>query len=515
MRVSRWLVVFFMVLASCAGAAQSSSAPTDEPLVSITTGLATPTTVTGEAHSSRSGAVRLLFAGDVMLGRRVGPVAAAEGAQFMEAVRFVVSSSDIAAANLESPLTEQPHIAGTPNQLAAEPDLAPLLGGAGFDVMSVANNHATDSGRAGLVDTLEALGSAGIEPVGAGASIEAVASPLIRTHNGVTVAFLAFDATHIALEATPTEAGVVGYEAGTARIAVETAADNADIVAVSVHGGVEYLMDRDPILTGIATDLVSWGADIVWGHGPHVPQPVAVVDSGAGRAAVVATSLGNFVFDQKQAPTQTGLLLEVLVSADGVIAHRVGRAEHSDLRPSFVGWDLPTGPAALLDGEWWSLAGPPDLVDRVEAAPSGFTMGDPTTAATGDANGDGRDDLVVSFRRPFQANQSNQVLPARDWTDSAGRSAHLAVFEPDTMRQLWVAGTMLRPVADLAVCDGAVALAFDSLDDPATVATSAWVWWDFGFAVADELPGPGRPACADIDRDGAIDPVIIDRDGKG
>ena len=246
-----------------------------------------------------------------------------------------------------------------------------------------------------------------------------------------------------------------------------------------------------------------------------MPQPVSVVDATAGRAAVVATSLGNFVFDQKQAPTQTGLLLEVLVSGDGVIAHRVGRVRHSDLRPSFVGWDLPKGSAAVLDGEWWALTSPPDFADRPATTPIEFEAGDVTTAAIGDANGDGRDDLVVSYRRPFEVNQSNQVLPTRDWADASGRSAHLGVFEPDTMRQLWIAGTMLRPVADLAVCDGAMALAFDSLDDAATVATGAWVWWGFGFSVADELPGPGRPGCANVDRDDVLDPVIIDRQTEG
>ncbi|MDJ0959835.1 MAG: CapA family protein [Acidimicrobiia bacterium] len=512
MKVSRWLLVASLLIGSCADAADSTVERTSEP-----TDIANPsitTTVTEDATASDAGSVRLLFAGDVMLGRRVGPVAAAEGAEFMEAVRFVVSSSDFAAANLESPLTERPHVADTPNQLAAEPDLAPLLRGAGFDVMSVANNHATDSGRQGLIDTLDALEAAGVASIGGGSSIDAATSPVIEAHDGVTVAFLAFDATHIALEATAAEAGVVGYEPGRARAAVAAAASAADVVAVSVHGGVEYLLDRDPILTDIADDLVGWGADIVWGHGPHVPQPVSVVDSGADRSAIVATSLGNFVFDQKQAPTQTGLLLEVLVSSDGVIAHRVGRAEHADLRPSFVAWDPPLGPAVLLDGEWWSLARPPDLVHRAEANLDDFSFGDVTTAAVGDATGDGRNDLVVSFRRPFEMNQSNQVLPARDWMDASGRSAHLGVFEADTMRQQWIAGTMLRPVADIAVCDGAIALAFDSLDDPTTVATSAWVWWDFGFAVADELPGAGRPGCVDVDRDGVADPVIVDRGAK-
>jgi hypothetical protein len=76
---------------------------------------------------------------------------------------------------------------------------------------------------------------------------------------------------------------------------------------------------------------------------------------------------------------------------------------------------------------------------------------------------------------------------------------------------VWAAGTLQRPVAQVAVCDGSLALGFDALDDPAVVATGAWTWWSFGFAIAPELVGPGTPACADVDADGKLDPIIIDR----
>ncbi len=77
--------------------------------------------------------------------------------------------------------------------------------------------------------------------------------------------------------------------------------------------------------------------------------------------------------------------------------------------------------------------------------------------------------------------------------------------------QVWVAGTLFRPVARLAVCDGSLALAFDSLDDPTIVATGGWVWQRFGFTVPAELPGAGTPGCIDVDGDGRLDPVILDR----
>jgi poly-gamma-glutamate synthesis protein (capsule biosynthesis protein) len=462
----------------------------------------TPTTQPSPIDSS---IVRLLFAGDVMLGRRVGPVLVADGSAVLEGVRHVVSSADVAAANLESPLTDLPHISPDPNVLKADPDVAGLLAGAGFDLMSLANNHSGDAGAEGLMETMEALSLAGIRPLGAGRAISEVSRVVEMVVNGVRVSHLAFDATGLGLEAGETTPGVIRYDRPIARAVVERAAATSDIVAVGVHGGVEYLTQEDPILGDISRDLIGWGADVVWCHGPHVPQPVSIVD---GRA-IVATSLGNFLFDQQRPVTQTGLILEVLASRQGIEAFRVGRVDHGDLRAEFTGWDLPDGPAVLIDTEWWSLLSIPEPPPQQEVSLEEFPLGDVVHATLGDATGDGWEDLVVSYRHPFRTNEVNTLYPDRVFADSLGRSAHLGVFEYHTLKPIWAAGTLVRPVAEVAACDGSIALAFDSLDDPGIVATGGWKWWDFGFAAAPELPDVGSPACFDVDRDGLAEPVIL------
>jgi hypothetical protein len=87
----------------------------------------------------------------------------------------------------------------------------------------------------------------------------------------------------------------------------------------------------------------------------------------------------------------------------------------------------------------------------------------------------------------------------------------LGVYRPDDLRELWVAGTLFRPIAGVAVCDGSLALAFDSLDETTVVATGGWVWEGFGFTVPVELVGTGTPGCLDVDGDGRLDPVVVDR----
>lgn len=498
----RKLVAFLLLLAvACAGA--------DDPTTARTQSTPTLVRATGQSTEVRVGTVKLLFAGDIMLGRQVEPVAAREGPGLFEKARLVVSSADLAAANLESPLTNRPHLAENPNELEADPELADLLSGAGFDLVSMANNHSGDAGPEGLIDTLGALAAAGLAPIGAGRDSTVASAPREIEVNGIGIRFLAFDATGLGLAATEDIAGVARYAAGAARQAVQTASTRADLVVVSVHGGVEYLTEDDPILGDIAEDLVGWGADVVWGHGPHVPQPVSVIEGEAGRSAVVATSLGNFLFDQQRPPTRTGLLLEVLASPDGVEAFRVGRTDHSDLRVDFTGWEEPKAQAVLLNNEWWSLVTIPELARPTAVEAPDFPHGDVFHAGRGDVTGDGQPDLVVSYRHPFRGNEVNSLYAGRDFADEDGRSAHLGVFDTETMKPRWAAGTLLRPVAELAVCDGSLALAFDELDSPNVIATGAWVWWDFGFATAPELSGGGEPGCSDVDRDGRSDPVIL------
>ena len=112
--------------------------------------------------------VTLTFVGDVMLGRSVAPVAAADPGGVFRDVRQILRESDLTLGNLESALTTRPHVSPNPNILVAEPAAAGLLATAGFDVLVLANNHAGDAGPEGVVETLDALARHGLTAVGAG-----------------------------------------------------------------------------------------------------------------------------------------------------------------------------------------------------------------------------------------------------------------------------------------------------------------------------------------------------------
>jgi poly-gamma-glutamate capsule biosynthesis protein CapA/YwtB (metallophosphatase superfamily) len=465
------------------------------------------------ANASSSPTVRLLFAGDVMLGRGVAPVAAADPQGLFAGVRDEVSAADLAVANLESPLTLRRHLpAFGPNELEARPASAALLRGAGFDAIAIANNHAGDAGPHTVTDTVAALARAGLVALGGGSTAAAAYEPRIVVVNHVRVALLAFDATGQGPRAGAATPGVASWNERLVRAAVERARREADIVTVGIQGGTEYVPATDPRVMHLARQAAAWGADVVWGQGPHVVQPVRVLHVRRdGRPTVVATSLGNFLFDQHIPGTRQGALLEVLAGAGGVRAFRVGSV-HAAAPLQFLGWKLPQGDAAALGGDWWSLARRvTPAAKRRPASLAGF-QGTVVAAAVGDPEGNGAHQLVVVFRRPFRPTNISPLVSRRELVDRHGLTAHVGLYRPGTLQPLWVAGTLLRPVAAVAACDGAIAVGYSTLNGSAIVAAGAWRWGGFGFLTLPQLPGRGVAACANVD--GRLDPVVLERSSR-
>ena len=459
--------------------------------------------------------VRLVFAGDVMLGRGVARVAKSSPSELFAGIRFEVSSADLALANLESPLTTRTHISG-PDALEAKPSSARLLKRAGFDAVTIANNHAGDAGLKTVSDTMRALAAAKLSVVGAGASREQALTARIVSVRGLRVALLAFDTTLEGPEPADGSPGVARWNKELAEKAVGDARARSNIVVVALHGGAPYAPESDPYLLRIGRLLAGWGADVVWAAGPHVVQPVRLIKPAqSGRRTIVATSLGNLVFDQHIPGTRSGALLEVLAGTDGGRAFRVGRTV-ATAPTSFLGWKTPRSDAVELDGGWWALTRSvkpaptvrPRNMDRFKP------KGKVTAAAIGDAEGNGGRQLVVSFRRPFRPTKVNVLIPRKKLLDNHNLTAHLGLYRPSDLRPLWVAGTLLRPVAGLAVCDGSLALAYSTLNNPSIAGTGAWKWGGFGFTPLADLPGFGKPACADVDGDGRLDPLILERSSR-
>ena len=237
-----------------------------------------------------------------MLGRGVAD-AHNEGGwdKILTALNTVTTGADFQFANLESPLTDAPLLEERLD-LRAPPAATEALQAAGFNLVSIANNHSLDAGENGLQDTLLALHSAGILAVGPSTV------PIVTTSEGSKITWFAFDDTDRSLDANSLSN------------VLHASSCPHSLIVVSIHWGSELETAPNERQRALAEVLASAGADIILGHHPHVLQPVVWVwGEGRGRPTLVAYSLGNALFDQVSPPgVRYGALLVLEVSSLGV-----------------------------------------------------------------------------------------------------------------------------------------------------------------------------------------------------
>ena len=228
-----------------------------------------------------------------------------------------LSAADIAVGNLESTLSEL----GTRNAqqdytFKGDPRGVEGLALAGFDFLSLANNHALDCGSEAMLDTIARLEANGIGHAGAGADKAAAWTPAVRDVNGTTVAFFGF--SHIlpsGFVATDTSAGIARGRGNMDAVeaAIRAAKEQYDYVLVSFHWGVEYQDHCNGDQVADAHRAIDAGADMVLSHHPHVIQAVEYYNG-----KLIAYSLGDFVFDHYSRKTGEAFILEAELGPNGV-----------------------------------------------------------------------------------------------------------------------------------------------------------------------------------------------------
>lgn len=289
---------------------------------------------------SGDGAVTLVAVGDVMMDRGVRLAMNKLGMTHpFEGTHQVLSSADIAVANLETPISNR----GTPlNMFRAYPDVMKTLRYSGIDVVSVANNHILDYDEIALSDTLAYLRDNGIQGVGAGLNAAEARRAAVVDVRGMTMSFLAYTELWFCqtkdnreYDATETRAGVAPLKEEVVTAGVASAAASSDFVVVSCHWGQEYNHYSNDTQRRFARIATSAGARVVLGHHPHVLQGIEFGDSW-----VVAYSLGNFVFDQRQPGTQDSLILRITISAGHIIRVELLPCYIVDCRPVLLAGDL-------------------------------------------------------------------------------------------------------------------------------------------------------------------------------
>jgi poly-gamma-glutamate synthesis protein (capsule biosynthesis protein) len=261
----------------------------------------------------------LAAAGDLMMDRSVETAVWEHGTGWaLEKVREAVSSADIAFVNLESPIAEKSAMLEKPIGFRAPSGTARLLADSGFDIVSLANNHAVDCGRDGLLETFAFLEQAGLRWCGAGKDRKAAEKAAVLRVNGLRVAFVAFCEFPEGSKKRNEVPTIALAERGTVGRVVAEAGRRADVVVASFHWGEEYSGGPTPEARALAGEAAAAGASLILGHHPHVVQGLETIPRKKGRPTLVAWSLGNFVFDQKKPQTREGLLLNCRIGRNGV-----------------------------------------------------------------------------------------------------------------------------------------------------------------------------------------------------
>jgi poly-gamma-glutamate synthesis protein (capsule biosynthesis protein) len=257
------------------------------------------------------------LAGDVLVDRDT-PM------EVFDRVRSVLDTPDILFANLEGPYADHPQPAPSAG-VAVIPGFHNLdvFAQAGFDVMSMANNHIVDAGHVAMLDTKRRLNEQGVVTCGVGKNIAEAREPAIVEAKGIKVAFLSYSSIfpfgYEARENVPGLAPMRAYnhyhdaypnyqapgieprietipdqaDLATLREDITKAREQADLVVTTFHWGdfmkPFFLTDHE---TRTARFCIDQGADMVVGHHHHILRGMEWYNG-----KPIFYGLGHFVFD--------------------------------------------------------------------------------------------------------------------------------------------------------------------------------------------------------------------------
>lgn len=278
--------------------------------------------------SAKEPSAQLVALGDISLTRP--PVWRAE--LIFGELLPVLAGADIRIGNLEGIITAHGlPAAAIGSRIRAAPAALDVLAEAGFDVVSMANNHSLDFGPQALAESLASLRSRGIDACGILAP-GGEAQPATCIVRSVRVGFLAFCDDHAGVTLGPEDPRPCLYTPEAARAAIAAARRAVDVLVVQMHWGYEFSLH--PLLRhrNEARRMVEAGASAVLCHHAHVPQGMEI-----WRGCPVVHGLGNAVMPMSPYMraghdwTNRSFAVELGLRADGV--------SHVSIHPFGIGQD--------------------------------------------------------------------------------------------------------------------------------------------------------------------------------
>jgi len=291
------IIFFAILLTGCAGVKTTTKSTAENPEP-------TPAPVVIQPSGNT---ITLAFVGDIMMGGRAADKLKTEGPDsFFTYTSPLLKQADVAMGNLEGPLgSGGKRVLGKKYTFLVDPSSATGLAHAGFNLLTLANNHTMDFGPEALKSTLAALEEQKLKHTGAGMNNAEARQPAWLEVKGRKIAVLAYSNTQpLKYWATDSRPGCAPAHADEMKEDIQSAkAKGADLVIVCCHWGQEkktVLRYYQPQLAHMAIDA---GADAVVGHHPHIWQGLEVY-----KGKPIAYAIGNFCFGTLTGIKDSGIL---------------------------------------------------------------------------------------------------------------------------------------------------------------------------------------------------------------
>ncbi|MCK5128567.1 MAG: CapA family protein [Clostridiales bacterium] len=244
---------------------------------------------------------------------------------WFEFIKPALEYPDLMIANLEGPIAgEEQEYNGYP-MFNFPDEIIPAVKDAGIDVLLNGNNHIMDKKIPGIQRTIQMLDDADIAHTGAWESAEARAKPLVIDVKGIKVGVISatYSLNGFAKHIDPDvlEYLVCFIDEEQVKKQIDLCKEfGAEVIVVSPHMGDEFEVHTRRGIRAYGEAYIKMGADIVFGHHPHVLREVVnmevTLDDGSTRSGIIFWSLGNFVASMYGVQKEAGLIAYVGIRRD-------------------------------------------------------------------------------------------------------------------------------------------------------------------------------------------------------